>query len=179
MKMERLNAWLGLAGNVAVLLGLVALAVEINANTKALRVQISEQTFAIRQERLLATASDVDFQKLRVKLLLSPSELTPSELWGALAWLESRLAYTERSFSRYKEGLMTEDAWKGDLASVSYYLGGAFGRVVWSNERELYAEEDAEFVAAVDGQLAMGKGKGLSNEEYLIRLQEQVAKLDL
>jgi hypothetical protein len=133
MKMERLNAWLVLAGNVAVLMGLVALAVEINANTKALQVQISEQTFTNRQEFLLTSASNVDFQTLYAKSLLSPSELTPSELFGAAALLTARLAHTERSFSRYKDGLITENEWKGDLAAVSYFLGGPFGQVFWSN----------------------------------------------
>ena len=179
MKMEPLNAWLGLAGNVAVLLGLVALAIEINANTKALEVQISEQTFANRQEFLLTSAGNVDFQTLYAKSLLSPSELTPSELWGAAALLTSRLAHTERSFSNYKDGLITEDEWKADLSAVSYYLGGPFGQVFWSNEREYYLGDESGFAEAVDAELAKGKGKGHSNKEYLVRLQEQVAKLDL
>jgi hypothetical protein len=176
MKIERLNAWFGLAGNVAVLLGLVALALEINANTKALRVQISEQTFLARQDRLLAMAANKDLQTLYVKALLDPAKLTPSEAWGATAFIESRIAYTRRSFYRYKDGLMTEDSWKDDLSGVSYYLDGAFGQLLWS---ELKDSESPDFVAEVDSELAESKGKGLSNDEWLREMHKKIANLDL
>ena len=39
MKFERLNAWLGLLGQLAVLGGLIALVVEIRGNTLSLRAQ--------------------------------------------------------------------------------------------------------------------------------------------
>ena len=63
MKMERINAWLGLAGNVAILLGLVALAIEINANTKALRVQISENSALYFERTMLDDRRQFDLYK--------------------------------------------------------------------------------------------------------------------
>ena len=107
MNVERLNTWMSFAGQIAVLLGLVALAIEINANTKALRVQVTENSFALQQERMAATAGNAELQALYVKSLLSPSELTPAEVWGLAAYLGIRLESGKRSFHHYKDGVIT------------------------------------------------------------------------
>ena len=176
MKMERLNAWMSLAGNVAVLLGLVALAIEISAATDALRVQVSENTFVMQQERIGAVAENTDLRTMYVKSLLNPSELTPSEAWGITAHLSMRLESINRRFHLYKDGVITEASWESALGSAPYYFSGSVGQLFWSEIKEGYADEP-DFVAAIDSSLAESKGKGLSDEEWLRSFHQKIANL--
>ena len=173
MKMERLNAWLGLAGNVAILLGLVALAIEINANTKALRVQISENSVALAQEANLAVAGNPDLQALYSKALFRPAELTPAELWGATLYFERTMVNDRRQFDLYKSGVLTESEWQTELSYTPYHWNTPFGQLLWS---ELKGDYDPEFVAAVDNVLAESEGE--PNDEWLRRLHERVTNLE-
>ena len=173
MKMERLNAWLGLAGNIAVLLGLVALAVEINGNTKALRVQVMENSAAMNQELRLAIAGNADLQAIIAKSLLSPADLTPSELWGAITHLERAVLEHQRGHRLYKSGVISEAEWQADLQTAPYQYGTVFGRLVWN---ELKTGLDPDFVAEIDNELATFEGE--TNEQWLRKIQEKVANLD-
>jgi hypothetical protein len=174
MKMERLNAWMGLAGNIAILLGLVALAVEINANTKALSVQAMENTMAMIQERKLDFAGNIDLQALDAKATLNPAELTPAELLGMISWLEVRINTAERRFDLFKEGVVPETDWHESLSAVPYYLGTKFGQLAWSEIKEAYAYKP-EFVAAIDSELA--NSGATPNDEWLLTFHEKVANL--
>jgi hypothetical protein len=175
MNVERLNAWMSFAGQVAVLLGLVALAIEINANTKALRVQLTENSFALQQERMAATAGNAELQALYVKSLLSPWELTPAEVWGLSAHLGIRLESAKRSFHHYKDGVITEASWEEALDSIYYSFSAPFGQLYWSESKEAYVDAP-DFVAAVDRRLV--DGEGLPNDEWLLRFHARVAKLN-
>ncbi|MDH3416217.1 MAG: hypothetical protein OEM64_07920 [Gammaproteobacteria bacterium] len=177
MEMERLNAWMTVAGNIAVLLGLVAVAVEINTNTNALHVQIEENSFAMQQERASAVAGNTDLQALYVKSLLNPSEMNPSEVWGAVAILGLQVTSLNRSYLLYKDGMLSEAQWKDLLLGASFQFGGSFGQLYWSEVRDDWAAFP-DFVAAIDNELAKSRGKGLSNEEWLRRFFEKVTDLD-
>ena len=72
MKMKRINAWLALSGNIAILLGLVLLAIEINGNTEALRAQELANLNSINRQRQLLMASEPEMQDMYVKSLYSP-----------------------------------------------------------------------------------------------------------
>jgi hypothetical protein len=174
MKMERLNAWMGIAGNIAILLGLIALAVEINANTKALRVQATEDFMAMIQEHKLAFAANVDLQALEAKALLNPAELTPAELLGMVSWIELRINTAERRFDLFKEGVVPETDWQDSLGAVQYYLGTKFGQWAWSEIKKGYAYKP-EFVAAIDSELA--NSKATPNDEWLLAFHEKLANL--
>lgn len=174
MKIERMNAWLGLAGNIAVLLGLIALAVEINGNTKALRVQVMENTASLDQEARLAVAGNTEMQTLYAKALLRPAELTPSELWGASLYFEERLLDDERKYNLFKSGVLPEEQWQRELRTVPYHFGTTFGRFFWSEAKDGF---DPDFVAAIDNELA--KFEGESNDQWLRSFHEKIQDLDL
>jgi hypothetical protein len=173
MNIERLNAWLNLVGNVAILLGLVALAFEINTNTKALRLQILENSAALTQEARLAVAGNPDLQALITKSFLEPAELTPSELWGAISLMERAILDDERQYRFYKSGLLPESVWQSELRSVPYNYGTPFGRLFWSEEK---GDFDPDFVAAIENELA--KFEGETNDVWLRRFYETVANSD-
>ena len=177
MKMERLNAWMTFAGNIAVLLGLVAVAIEINTNTNALRVQIEENSFALQQERSSAIAGNTDLQALYVKSLLNPSDMSPSEVWGAASHLDVRIAALNRSYSLYEDGVITEAQWNDELALASYQFGGTFGQLFWNEVKDGWVAFPG-FVEAIDNELAESKGKGVSNEEWLRSFLQKVANLE-
>ena len=86
MNIERVNAWLGLFGNIAILVGLIALAIEINDNTVAVRAQELGAQREQGHERQLAML-DEDVRTFYVKSLYNPAELTLEELQGMTAYL--------------------------------------------------------------------------------------------
>jgi len=175
MKMERLNAWMSLAGNIAVLLGLVALAVEINANTKAVRLQIMENSAVLTQEARLSLAGNADLQATITKSYLNPNELTPSELWGAVAYFERGIFDAQRKYRLYRDGVIPEAEWQSEVRSIPFSLATPFGKFLWSEERKVFAD-DPDFVVIVDSELA--KFEGESNDEFLRRFHEKVARLN-
>ena len=173
MNIERMNAWLNLAGNVAILLGLVALAVEINGNTKALRVQAMENSAAMDQELRLVIAGSADLQAIITKSLLEPAELTPSELWGAMTLLELSMMDDQRKYRLYKSDVFPKAVWQSELRSLPYNYGTPLGRLIWNEEK---GDFDPDFVAAVDGELA--KFEGETNDVWLRRFHETLANSD-
>ena len=127
MKMEQVNAWLGFAGNIAILLGLVAVAIQINDNTAAVRAQelgaIAEQVQQ-RQHVLL----DSDVRALYVKSLVAPAELTLEDLQGMTAYLSIRVGHLRRTYQAWRSGILQPEDWAAHLQTVPVYLATPFGR---------------------------------------------------
>ena len=70
MKLDRVNAWLSLAASVAVLMGIVFLAVEINQNTAMMQTQINQSRaeLAMAEARSLYNSDYVPALLVKVKL---------------------------------------------------------------------------------------------------------------
>lgn len=75
MKFDKLNPWLSLVGNIAILLGLMAVAIEIRDNSVAVRSQELGALRELNQDRYLAMLSP-DFLSLYVKSLVCHSRWT-------------------------------------------------------------------------------------------------------
>jgi len=107
MKLEKLNAWLTFSGNIAILAGLVALAIEIRGNTAAVRAQelgaIQEQA----QARQMASL-DPDFAEAYVRALYSPAEVTLEELVRLVAYVFHYISNLERTYQAYNDGIVRE-----------------------------------------------------------------------
>jgi hypothetical protein len=173
MKMEKLNAWIGFSGNVAILLGLIALAVEISDNTAAVRAQelgaLQEQT----QERRLALLSK-DLRELYIKSLYSPAELTLDELLAINTILTYRVTVLNRYYRAYSDGIIQQEDWESVLLEVPIFLGSSFGRLFWDEIKADYPHEP-DFVD--DMTRALSSSAVIPDDEYFINLQERVRAL--
>jgi hypothetical protein len=110
------------------------------------------------------------------KSFLSPDELTPAEMWGAVAYFEGRLYNVQRTFRLYRDGELPEATWQSEIRSVPHNYGTPFGRLLWSELRAEFAD-DPEFIAAIDKELANPEVG--TNDDWLRGFREKVAKLNL
>ncbi len=68
MDANRLNGWLALAGNLAVLVGLILLVVEIRQNSDLTRAQISMDRSTVSRQIAINVANGGEFLPIDVKL---------------------------------------------------------------------------------------------------------------
>lgn len=173
MKLEKINSLLGLAGNFAVLLGLIALAIEINDNTAAMRSQ-ELSSFQERTQSLLASLMGEDIRRIYVKSLTEPEALTLEELRGITAYLSIRISNLERIYTAEASGIIRREDWESEILGAPIYLGSQFGRVFWENIKGDYAHRP-EFVEAVD--TALTTSPILPDDEYFLDLQNDLRNL--
>lgn len=151
MKFERLNAWLGLLGQLAVLGGLIALVVEIRGNTLSLRAQ-ELATLEDRNSARQIALFDAELRGLYAKALFKPEELTVDEMIGVSNYLSYRVASLAGVYSRVQDGTLLESDWNESLQSVPIYLGSDIGRNWWQEARHDYVEDPGllGFVEGID-----------------------------
>lgn len=171
MKLERINAWLSLTGNIAILLGLVALAIEISGNTAAMRIQVMDNAAASDMERQLIIATSPELRDLYVKALFNSSELTLADTWGISSYLGQRLSVIKTKYLRHLDGATTNADWEDTKRQAAYFLGTKFGRKYWSARRADYSNIP-EFVAMIDAELA--DSELVPNDKWLLELHEEL-----
>ena len=135
MNLEKLNAWLTFVGHIAILLGLIALAVEIRHNTSAVRAQELGDLQNQTQERRVLMLS-TDLPRTYLKSLTSPSELSLEEIYIVNAYLNYRLDQLRRTYRAYEDGIINQEDWESELINVPIYLGTQVGRLMWGHIKE-------------------------------------------
>jgi hypothetical protein len=174
MKLERVNGLLSFLGNIAILLGLIALAVEINDNTAAVRAQELGALADQDRERQLAML-DPDVRAFYVKSLYSPEELTLDELMGMTSYLSYRVGVLGRTHQAYLDGIVRPADWEVRLLDVPIFLGSPFGQLWWDSAKADYADIP-EFVDAIDQAIATSPV--VPDDEFLLDLQSRARSLE-
>lgn len=154
MNLEKLNTWLTFVGHIAILLGLIALAVEIRHNTSAVRAQELGDLQNQEQERRVLMLS-TDLPRTYLKSLKSPSELNLEEIYIVNAYMSYRLDQLRRYYRAYQDGIINKEDWESEAFNVPIYLDTPIGRLVWGHLKKDYSKE-SRFVAAVEAALANG-----------------------
>lgn len=151
MKLDRLNSWLSLAANLAVLVGIVFVAVEIAQNTAMVETQIHQS----RAEAASAEARSLYNSDLVPALLVKVQadvELSPEETirWKALFRAFNR--NFDNQLRQFREGLLGNNIPRSlDLAISEVVLGSRLGREEWQRTKAIYSDE---YIAFVDALLA-------------------------
>lgn len=170
MKLRQVNPWLNLVGNLAILLGLVAVAIEIRNNSAAVRLQalsvLSEQT-----TQLNLAASEPGFARLYVKSLETPHEMTAQEVWGLTNYMSTRLGRVLWSYDAYRSGVLSEEDWQMEASVTPIWFNTQFGRLAWDSLRSDFLDVP-EVMQAIDNALA--DPKFMANDEFLTGLQERL-----
>ena len=138
MDSDRLNRWLTLAANLAVLVGLVFLVVEINQNNEMMRAQTrSGITDAIidNVKMYMDPRVIVAHQKRRSGQPLSDEE---SALLNSLASATLRL--WENTHYQYRNGLFDDAEFEADLAVWREDMKKTEFKLHWSSRRHTYSE---------------------------------------
>lgn len=172
MNISKVDAWLGLAGNVAIFVGLILLAVEIRDNTSTVRQQERGAKLEREHELLLAAAGD-DLGASYVKLLYRASEATPEEILDVSYLFTIRLTNLARTYHAFRAGLVTAEDWELEVFIVPLFLNTAIGKVMWD---ELKPEYTPDFVDRVDR--AMAESPLVPDDDWLIQVQKRLKSLN-
>ena len=116
--MSKLNEWLTLLTNIAVVAGIVFLAVEIRQNSDLLQSQIREtQAVGIQaattsdQDILLVLGSDPVMAKMWSTYLLAPETLVEDQWLQSSYLMASLLRRLESVYIQNSLGALSEDSW--------------------------------------------------------------------
>ena len=157
MGLDRVNQWLTLVSNLAVLAGFILVALQLNLNTEAIRLQT---TMAVSQQ-----LSDGELQYMgesthvaHTKALLQPSTLTDAEVSQVWAYLNVVVNATLSHWRAYKAGLTTAEDWKQSLRMFNAYISFRFGLMYWEMMK---ANLPASFVKDVEAEMATMDPDGL------------------
>ena len=148
MDTDRLNRWLTLGANVAVLVGLVALVLEIRTNTAAIQAASVQEITSGTREALLTIASDRELSRI-VRIGTSDrSALDEDEAYRFLLFSRQRWLFFQGIWTQRRLGVLDDQVWGAyERAICNVLRDGAGDRAEWPNHRNVL---DSEFVAMIE-----------------------------
>lgn len=147
MTSDVINRWLSLAANIAVLIGIVFLALEIRQNSNHLALQLE---FGQPTQKVFENNRDLaDPVKVRVfaKAIETPGELTFEEGLVAASLILNFLNEWEDRYLIQHAGLIGEIDWRRHIReNIQWTLGSKFAVEVYKSNREAFEVELVEYV---------------------------------
>jgi hypothetical protein len=146
MDTDRLNRWLTLGANLAVLAGLVALVIEIRTNTAAIQAASVQESVNSSREYLLNIALDEDLSRIRLAGATDYQEL--SELDAFRFRLQSRgnWLFHQNVWIQRELGVIDERAWKSRMRIICSLLTEPGWRQDWTNNKPVLNPDFVELV---------------------------------
>ena len=173
MKLDKLNPWLNFVGNIAILVGLIAVAIEIRDSSTATRAQELGAMTDLNIERNFTMMSP-ELSSIYVKSLQNPSDLTAAEIWSMNNYYNLRMQVLIRTFRSYQSGILERSDWEISISTAPIFLATPFGRMMWQNLK-VDTPNSPEFVSAIDNILATSVR--MPDDKWLAVLQSQTANL--
>lgn len=161
MNWDRTTRWLTIAANLAVLGGLILVAIQIRQNTAITRAQVANDYFMADMQLELAMMGD-DPAASWIKAVYTPSELTPLDAAVVDRYFNYGLVQIQR-LQRMNELGLADDRWQDRINYLRWHLGNEVGRRWWDQARRDFS---AEFAAQVDSVLAQDRAAS-DNRELL------------
>ena len=151
MDADRLNRWLTLTANVAVLVGIFFLAAEISQNTEMMRAQINQS----RAEASMSEAQSMYNSQYLPEILLKlrqGSPITAVERERYIHFLRGLHRNWDNQLRQYREGFLADDIPLSVRGAILYEIAPIeVAKQEWERTRQTFSEEYAAFV---DGILA-------------------------
>ena len=144
MKIEKLNAWLTLGANIAVVIGIIFLAIEVRQNSQA--------TNAATRSHISSTILNLlDHQRhpLVISALRksqSGEELTYEEIYMLDNQAHMGWRHAENVYYQYRKGLFDENEFLADQAAVKASLKEPYRLAHWRANRRWYSEDFRNYV---------------------------------
>jgi len=137
--------------NVAVLIGLVLVIVELDQNTTLTRVNLVNESATAENETWITLMGEAPGNIIAMSIEC-PTELTFADYVVLDSYMYTALNNIYRKYELAKEGLFTASDWQAEVRNyVHWYLDYEFGRVYWERVGRPYF--DGEFSDYVDLQL--------------------------
>ena len=142
------SEWLGVSTNVAVIIGLALVVLELNQNSDLARIQLVNEGNSAENELFMALMESVPKESV-TKSLECPEKLDLSDYVVLDSYIYTGMNLVYRNFELAKESFFSEKDWKSEVDIYAHwYLSGEFGRTYWKTVGRNYF--DSEFSAYVD-----------------------------
>ena len=133
-----------IVSSIAIVVTLIYVTVEIAQNTAAIRTQTAQSILEAGQTELMAFVEHPD---IALSVAMS-GPLTPELNVKLDAFLASAMRSREFAWLQYKNGILDEASWNGEVAVLRVYLDSSRIRTWWDKLGRHYM--DSEFVQFVD-----------------------------
>ena len=120
MNSELITRWTAIITKLAVVIGLVVVALEFRSNTRAIqadRVNSNAQFYFDINSVIL---QDEELAALRYKAISDPMSLTDNELLRYNAYLDMHYGNYLNIYRNYRDGLVSEEDWAYATASIGF-----------------------------------------------------------
>jgi len=121
MDTDRLNRWLALGANVAVLAGLVALVLEIRTNTAAIHATSVQEITSGTREALLTVASNKELSRIVRIGQVDRSALDEDEAHRFSLFSRQRWLFFQGIWMQRRLGVLDDQVWGAYERSAPYY----------------------------------------------------------
>jgi hypothetical protein len=143
MDSSKINNWFTLIANVAVIAGIVFLAIEIRQNNELLR---SESRQALISNDINSLTVNIEHADIFAKLV-SGVELSSEDQLRISFMFTIDLRNREFEYSQYSKGLLDEDTWLSYRQVLLFNHSSGLGRKWWDEiGRELVNQEFASLI---------------------------------
>ena len=162
MDIDQLNRRLTLVANIAVIAGIVFLAIELNQNTASVRAN-AHQTWSAAKTALFETGqSSAALSKTIVQGLDDPSSLTDDNYLQFAFWCSQHVLTTQTTYFLHKEGVIPDSVFSSEFATTANLLSNSNGGSQWwqAGARTQFSQE---FVSAIEAEF----GKPTNFQRYV------------
>ena len=140
MNIDKVGGWLNLTANIAVLIGIVFLAVEVRHAGNSTEMQMQDSLADGFNELAIQLATDPVLARLYVIGLSNPERLTDVEAIQFGMFFRAYLNQQFRVFQLYKLGVMSESDWKLSAEELGTMLSTPGGRLYMQENNDMSPE---------------------------------------
>lgn len=144
--METWSHWVSIATNIAVVAGLILLAVEIDQNSEMLRITSARESTASIIE-IQAHQMDSDVAKVLLKAY-DDEPLSNLEVVIVEGYLNPQLLVLQDDYADYLRGLYAEPRWQSRSAFVRALLQPQATRDWWITFKSTFSSEFQQYIDA-------------------------------
>lgn len=145
MDIDKVGGWLNLTANIAVLVGIIFLALEVRHAGNSTEMQMQDSLADGFNELAIELASDPILARLYVIGLNSPERLTDVEAIQFGMFFRAYLNQQFRVFQLYNLGVMSEDDWTLSAEELGTMLSTPGGRLYMEGNHDVSPEFEAAF----------------------------------
>lgn len=147
MDRNRLNEWLSIATNIAVVVGIIILAIEIRQNSVALRSNVLQSVSTESNPLNLAIATDASVRETWVQGLREPDSLTESQKLQLNATLHVWFNNAQNWYYQMRSGVLDEAIADGHWTTMATMHSSFPGfRNYWETRGYSYTPDFQDFV---------------------------------
>jgi len=134
---DKLTRWLTLLANLAVLAGIVLVAIQIQQNTAITKAQMANEYYLLDAQLELAMMGDSPAQSFQ-KAVYSPDELNEEDAVILDRYFNFGIVQLRRIRKMIELGVADEELYRERVGDLSWHLGNEAGRRWWDQQKKEY-----------------------------------------